>query len=483
MERAVAYVRVSTKNKAQLHSYEFQYEYWKESISNNTKYEFKGMYADYGISGKLLLKRPQLLQLMEDAKNNKFDVVFTKSVSRFSRNTMELLDMVRTLREYGIRVFFEKENIDTSNLSSELYLTIAASIAENDLNSYSKNVKWSYIKRFQKGIPWYSDRLLGYKVDFQNNTLEIIPEEAEVVKEIFDLYIKEYGYTQIAKILEKEQRTNTKGKVKWTMASIRYIINNERYTGDAMCQKTINNYSEKKINKGEQTKYYVEGAHESIISKDVFNRVQEIKESRRQRFNIKKERPPIYPFTHKVYCGVCGAKFNHKINHTNKPYRTDIWMCAQKSHLGSTVCRNTAIKDSVLKEKFIEAYNEFVETKPERSDEQTIKKELERLIRAENELKALNINGMLEQEDYNSEVEVIRKQIEILNKELSKYLMRDIKKKDMIKIKEFDESKVDKFIKQIIINQYTVEFIFINGISIKKEYTNGKAGNKKGWNK
>ena len=119
MERAVAYVRVSTKNKAQLHSYEFQYEYWKESISNNTKYEFKGMYADYGISGKLLLKRPQLLQLMEDAKNNKFDVVFTKSVSRFSRNTMELLDMVRTLREYGIRVFFEKENIDTSNLSSE----------------------------------------------------------------------------------------------------------------------------------------------------------------------------------------------------------------------------------------------------------------------------------------------------------------------------------------------------------------------------
>ena len=153
-QRAVAYIRVSTKSDAQSHSFEYQLEYWRNTITQNTECEYMGVYADKGISGRALAKRPQLLKLLTDARQHKFDVVYTKSVSRFGRNTEELLETVRELRELGVKVVFEKEQIDSFNPAAETYLTIAASIAENDLQIYSDNMRWSIRNRFKNG--WFS---------------------------------------------------------------------------------------------------------------------------------------------------------------------------------------------------------------------------------------------------------------------------------------------------------------------------------------
>ena len=171
MKRAVAYIRVSTASDAQVHSFEFQEDYWKNEISKNSDLELVGIYADKGISGKSLSKRPELKRLLKDAEDKKFDVVYTKSVSRFARNTTDLLESVRRLRELGIKVVFEKENIDTFDPSAEVYLTIAAAVAENDLRVYSENQKWSVRQRFKKGQIQIGCKIFGYEMDYENNNL------------------------------------------------------------------------------------------------------------------------------------------------------------------------------------------------------------------------------------------------------------------------------------------------------------------------
>ena len=175
MKRSVAYIRVSTKSDAQLHSYDFQENYWKQAILQKVDEEFVGLYADWGISGRSLERRPQFLEMLDDARNGKFDIIYTKSVSRFSRNTTDLLNTIHELRELGIKVVFEKENINSLDPSAEIYLTIAATVAESELKTYSENQKWSYQERFKNGYIWLNRKMLGYRMNQETNTLEIVP--------------------------------------------------------------------------------------------------------------------------------------------------------------------------------------------------------------------------------------------------------------------------------------------------------------------
>lgn len=482
MKKAVAYIRVSTKSKTQLHSYEYQVEYWEDMLKENPNYEFSGVYADKGISGRWLAKRPQLNQLLEDAREGKFEVVFTKSVARFSRNTQELLEMVRELRDLGVEVIFEKENINTFNPSAELYMTIAAAVAENDLRIYSENQRWSYKKRFENGYVWAGHRILGYNMNYQTNTLEIIEEEAKTVRRIFELYQEGLGLSSIAYILEKEGHINTKGECKWQKGSIKYIVRNEKYKGCSLAQKTIQKLGKKYINKGMAKQYYIQNTHDPIIEPEIFDKVQRIYESRACKEQIGRGVIPPYPFTGKIICGVCGHNYNHKFNHCSKPYRSAIWTCMHQNSYNKRVCDNSRIKDDVLKEKFVEAYNEFIANKPKDDIEEKLREKLKILLKDESELTALKVNRLIEIKAYNSEVEIIRKQIKDVNDELNKHLMRSIAKKDYVHIDEFDEAKVHKFIDIVIINHYNVTFRFINGTEITKPYNNGKPGNKKGWN-
>lgn len=481
MKRAVAYIRVSTKSDAQLHSYDYQVEYWREQINRNPGEEFQGVYSDWGISGRWLAKRPQLNQLLEDAKEHKFDIVYTKSVSRLARNTTELLETVRMLRDLGIKVIFEKENIDTFDPSAEVFLTIAAAVAENDLKIYSENQRWSFKKRFQKGYITIGHQILGYKMNYDTNVLEIVEEEAKAVRRIFELYQEGLGFAQITLVMEKEGWKNVNGEVHWNRGAIRYIIKNEKYKGCALTQKTINVLGIKKNNKGEEKKYYMENTHEPIIDPEVFDKVQQMVYERASKEQIGRGKIPPYPFTGKIICGCCGHNYNHKFGATNRTWRSSIWMCSHQNNYSRKVCTSSRIKDEVLIEKFIEAYNEFIDKKPDNKIVQEIRNRIDDLIAEEQELTALKVNHLIEQSAYNQEVEKIREEIKENTQELNKHLMRDVRKADFVKIEEFDEIKVHKFIDHVVIDDYHVTFVFTNGVEITKKYSNGPSGNQKGW--
>ncbi len=480
MKKAVAYIRVSTKSDTQLHSYEYQLEYWKSQIDRIPNMEFKGIYADWGISGRWLSKRPQLNQLLEDAKNHKFDIVYTKSVSRLGRNTTELLEVVRTLRDLGIKVIFEKENIDTFDPSAEVFLTIAAAVAENDLNIYSENQRWAVKKRFQNGFIAIGNHVLGYTMNKETNTLEINEEEAKTVRRIFELYLEGYGFSPITVILEKEGYKNICGKVKWSRGTISYILRNEKYKGCSLSQKSININGTKKMNKGLEKQYFMENTHEAIIDPSVFDRVQQIIYERSPKGQIGRGKIDPYSFTGKIVCGCCGNKYSHKFT-TTKHWRKELWSCSHQNNYGRSVCTSSRIKDEVLKEKFVEAYNEFIDMKPENNIAKDIKLKIQNLLEEEQELNQLRINGLIDISEYDKEIETVRQELKDANLELSKHTMRNIKKTDLNKIEEFDEAKVDKFIDHITIDKYHVTFHFINDIEITKSYSNGESGNQKGW--
>lgn len=481
MKRAVAYIRVSTKSDAQLHSYDYQVEYYKDLIERNPNLEYVGIYSDWGISGRWLAKRPQLNQLLEDAKEHKFDVVYTKSVSRLSRNTTELLEMVRELRDLGVKVVFEKENIDTFDPSAEVFLTIAAAVAENDLRVYSENQRWAVRKRFESGYMTIGCRILGYTMDKETNTLIVNEEEAKIVRRIFELYLQGFGFAPISLILKNEGYINTKGTTEWGRGAIRYILKNEKYKGCSLTQKSYNKDGMKYTNHGELTKYYMENTHEPIIEPEVFDKVQKIIYERCTKEQIGREKIPPYPFTGLITCGCCGHKYSHKFTAKDKPWRKAIWSCSHQNNYSRKVCTSSRIVDDVLKEKFVEVYNEFIETKPDNEIVTEIKRRIEELIAEETELNALRVNHLIEITDYNNEVEKVRAEIKENTQELNRHLMRGVTKSDFVKIDEFDETKVNKFIEEIIIDNYQVTFCFTNGISISRKYTNGPSGNQKGW--
>ena len=482
MKRAVAYIRVSTKSKAQLHSFDYQLEYWQDYITENPDMELVGIYSDWGISGKSLSRRPQLLKLIDDAKKKEFDLVLVKSVARFGRNTTEILQLVRMLRDIGIEVIFENEQISSFDPSADIQITIAAAIAENDLKIYSENQRWSIRERMQQGYIMIGQGLIGYRLDKNTNTLTIVEEEAKIIRHIFDLYLAGKGIGLIYRQLIDEEIVSPKTKKPFSLHSIKYILRNEKYKGCNLSQKTITVDGNRTINKGEAKKYYSENTHPAIINPEIFDKVQEILKDRNPK--IKTEnfgQKNLYPFSKKLICAQCGHFYSHKFNNTNKPWRTAIWICTNKSTYSSNACSNHNIKDEVLKEKFVEAYNEFVTTKPKSTEEKNLRQEQQSLLNEENELKALKVNHLITIEDYSQTLDEIKKKLDVINSQLTNYNVMKYKKEDLVTIDKFDENKVDIFINKIIIDKNQLTFHFVNGVEIVKNYSNGPSGNQKGW--
>ena len=236
-KRAVAYVRVSSGSDAQIHSFEFQSAYWHNELDSNPDVEMVGIYADKGLSGRSMYKRPQFLTMMQDAREGKFDVIYTKSISRFGRNTVHLLESVRELRDLGVAVIFQNENINTLSNTSELFMTIAAALAESELEEDSKRQRWSYQDRFQNGWISIGSRMYGYRA-VEGNQLEIIENEAAVVREIFNMYLGGMGTVAISKVLNDRGLKTSRGNP-WSPNAILEIISNEKYTGDALMGKHV----------------------------------------------------------------------------------------------------------------------------------------------------------------------------------------------------------------------------------------------------
>ncbi len=341
--KVAAYARVSNGKEAMLHSLASQVSHYKKLIQDNNDWEFAGVYADEAYTGTKET-RTEFQQLIKDCKAGKIDMVITKSISRFARNTVTLLKTVRELKSIRVDVFFEEQNIHSISSEGEVILTLLASVAQEESRSVSDNMKWRIKREFEKGVMWGGRSSLGYKLI--NKKLTIVPEEAEIVKLIFQLYIDGHGADSIRKILDskgiKPMYTKT-----WGHSSIMKILKNRNYTGDLMLQKTyVENHLTKKqkMNKGELNKYLITDNHEAIISKEIFEKAQAI---RKQRASKNKPHTPRqeYPFKGITICGICGSSY------TRKRMRDKlVWLCSLSARQGQKVCHAKLVPNNIIVE-------------------------------------------------------------------------------------------------------------------------------------
>lgn len=478
--KTVAYIRVSTEKDAQLHSYEFQEQYWQQAFEGNPTTELVAIYADRGISGRSVYKRPQFLAMMQDAREHKFDKIYVKSVSRFARNTTQLLEAVRELRDIGIEVVFENENIHTFESTSEIFLTIAATIAENDLEVDSKRMVWSYKHRIENGWISIGSGLYGLRLTAENE-LEIVPEEAAIVRYMYESYLGGNGSKRIADALNEAGITTREG-VKWSAARIVELIKNEKYKGDVIMGKEVERLGERHKNRNGEygPRYLMEDTHEAIVTKEMWNEAQQIMKSRSQNFH---RGTVTHTFTRMIKCACCRKNFSHKVNNCGQKWRTNIWVCGTQLSNGIKACDNTRIKDEVLKSKFVEAYNEFIRRRPEGDSMVELQEKLADLKQQERELAELVVKRLIAKDAYDEARNGIRSQIAIINERISERRAKRVPECEHVPLTEFSADKAIRFLTKVIVNHFTVTFVFYNGAEIIRTYDNGQPGNKPGWNK
>ena len=362
--RVAGYARVSTDNEEQQTSYEAQVAYYTEYIKSRSDWEFVGLYSDEGVTGTNTKRREGFNRMIADALAGKIDLIITKSVSRFARNTVDSLSTIRKLKEHNIECYFEKENIWTFDGKGELLITIMSSLAQEESRSISENVKWGQRKRFADGklyIPY--SRFLGYTKGADGN-LEIVPEEAKVVRLIYKLFLEGYGTTYIAKELERRKIKTGTGCDTWHSNSIHSILTNEKYKGDALLQKTYTSdflTKKKKKNKGEIPQYYVKDNHEPIIDPQVFDIVQAELERRKKTYGSYRGNSI---FSNKIQCAECGSWYGSRLWHSTDKYRRVIYQCARK-YKNEIRCKTPSLKEEEIQEIFVKAVNQFLKGKNE----------------------------------------------------------------------------------------------------------------------
>ncbi len=345
-KKVAAYARVSSGKDAQLHSLSAQISYYNSLIGNRGDWELAGIYADAAMTGTKE-NRPEFQRLLGDCRAGKIDMVITKSITRLARNTVTLLETARELKALNIDIYFEKENIHTMSTDGELMLTLLASFAQEESRSASENVKWRIRKNFEKGYPTYID-MYGYR--FRDNTLIIVPEEAEVVRQIFSDYLSGMGKTAIAKKLNRQKITTKSGGL-WRGTTVHDMLTNEKYTGNLLLQKFYRtDYITKKNvrNRGECPMYYVKDSHEAIIDEATFARVQEELRQRKEKASPTKMPSEHYLFTGLVRCGQCGNTFCRRIRNRNTKYAKPVWTCQLFDTIGKEACPAQQIPEHIL---------------------------------------------------------------------------------------------------------------------------------------
>ena len=360
--RVAAYARVSTEKGAMLHSLAAQINYYSEMIQRNPEYEYAGVYADEGLSGTLE-GRPEFQRMLQDCRAGKIDRILCKSISRFARNTVMLLKTVHELKRLGVSVYFEEQNIDTMSGEGELMLTVLASFAQEESRSVSENCKWRIRKKFEQGIPT-GLCIYGYKV--KNGVFTIIPEEAEIIRRIFRMYLEGMGCERIMKALIEAGVPAPNGGL-WSASTILLMLRNEKYAGDLLLQKYyINNHIEKKQlpNRGELPQYAVTEDHEPIIDRATFDAVQKEIRWRAAMFapamnrddgdegydSRKPDEQAAPAMTIPMICGICGKRYRRKITHRGTAYAAPVWICSTYNYRGKAYCASKQIPEAILLE-------------------------------------------------------------------------------------------------------------------------------------
>ena len=342
LERVAAYCRVSSGKDAMLHSLSAQVSRYSEFIQRRPGWAYAGVYADEALTGTKD-NRPEFQRLLADCRAGRIDRVLTKSVSRFARNTVTLLETVRELKELGVAVYFEEQNIDSLSGDGELMLTILASFAQEESKSVSDNCKWRIRKDFSEGKPMNLPLLYGYRRE--KGRIVIDEEEAEIVRFIFRSCLNGMGKGRITETL-REQGIPCRLGGEWQTETVSGILKNEKYTGDALLQKTyIENHLTKRkcFNRGELPQYYAENTHPAIIDHETYERVQALIAERREKANVQKDVTARYPFTGLIVCGCCGAHYHRRTNPTRIT-----WQCVTYLRRGKKHCAAKQIPEETL---------------------------------------------------------------------------------------------------------------------------------------
>lgn len=353
--RLAAYCRVSSDSADQLHSFAAQIRYYKDYERKHPEYKLVDIYADEGLTGTSMEKRDELNRLIRDCKKGKIDRVIVKSVSRFARNTQELLICIRLLKELGVSVHFEEQGIDTDKLNSEMIITFPGMAAQQESESISGNMRWSYKKRMESGEFNCCKPAYGYIM--KNGQMVVNEPEATVIRRIFDLYLQGSGKQNIANILNREGISRRYGKGKWHLSTVDYILNNERYMGDALLQKSYTTETlpfRRKKNHGELPKYYVENSNPPIVSSEIYSSVQELQKARKKLCSKNKN---IYPLSGVIRCPECGRTFRRQ-NIENTAY----WFCCGKI-TGATECRPLRLRETAVYETFIMLFQKLADNR------------------------------------------------------------------------------------------------------------------------
>lgn len=375
--RVAAYCRVSTLMEQQESSYEAQVGYYTEKIKSNPNWKLAGIYADDGKSATSTKKRADFQTMIDDCMAGKIDMVITKSISRFARNTVDSLTHIRKLKEKNIAVYFEKEGINTLEGSGELLITILSSQAQEESRNISENCRWGIVRRFEDGkVIVNHSKFMGYTKDKDGNLI-IVPEEAEVVRRIFRLFLEGNSSYRIKQLLEADGVRTATGNTVWQATVIDKMLVNEKYMGDALLQKTytVDFLTKKKVmNKGIVPQYYVEDDHEPIIPKELFHRVQEEKARRASiyRADTKKKNAEIkgkysskYVLSDIMVCAECGQPYRRQVWSKYGAKRA-VWRCDNRLKHGSKRCKHSpTLKEEILHEAIMTAVNSVVEDQGE----------------------------------------------------------------------------------------------------------------------
>ncbi|MCL1970367.1 MAG: recombinase family protein [Candidatus Bathyarchaeota archaeon] len=493
MKRVCAYCRVSTEQDDQLNSLENQKRYFEQYIGRNADWQFCGLYVDEGISGTSVEKRIDFQRMIKDAENKKFDLLLTKEISRFARNTLDSIFYTRKLKGLGVGVYFMNDNINTLDNDAELRLTIMSSIAQEESRKTSERVKWGHKRQMEKGVV-FGACPLGY--DLKNGKLTVNEAEANTVRLIFDLYLSGMGFMLVSKELANRGIPSPSGAERWKPNVVRQLLRNEKYTGVLKQRKfiTVDYLSHKrKPNEGEEAVITVENNHAPIIDKETFDRVQKEIQRRKTATFEKSRYSNRHIWSGKVKCAYCNSSFKRRINNKKSRNQQIMWQCTEALKYGREKvnaqgqkigCNCRAIHEQVLKDNFLAVLNTVIENKdlvvrelkdhirqviancPNKGDElNEVMAGLDKVADKKTRLIDMHLDGLIKLAEYRKSYAQYEKQQEALQKRLSALdsenkIARDLRQKldnidqaveNLVRLKEFGDSICSEVLHKVVV--------------------------------
>ena len=493
--RVAAYCRVSTDGDEQLESFESQKLYYEQKIADNPEWVNAGIFADEAITGTKTDKRNGFQEMIARCQNGEIDMILTKSISRFARNTVDTLNYVRMLKDKNIAIFFEKENINTLDMNGELLLTIMSSLAQQEVESLSQNVKIGLQMKMKRGEMVGFNGCFGYDYDPETKTLSVNEDEAQTVRMIYDMYLQGYGTTTIAKRLIELGIKNKKGEVSWHTHGVMGIIKNEKYKGDILLGKTFTTdpISKRRLaNFGEENQYYIRDHHEPIVSREIWDEAEKIRKKRAKNKVVEttgnRERyTRQYAYSSMCECAYCGHKLTRRTRHSSSIYEKPVWQCMNATKNGIANCPNCkAIDEAILEGAFLDAFKllagnfddvldvvlSYVEESANNDDnirrKQQIDKDITALESKKSRMTDMLIDGTITKEVYDEKLVEFTRKLHTLsdrrkiladsintrndiNKRMSE-LRETLEKEDILD--EFDRTVFESIIEKVYVGGY-----------------------------